>query len=119
MAILLPSLRLVREQARSIVCRANVRQLLYVWLMYKDGSDDKLVDGNTRIYPPATGKTSWVYLPPDWQTCGVERKKEYIKKGTLWRYIREIEVYRCPSDRRYQSTVHKLAYWCDGAENVS
>jgi prepilin-type N-terminal cleavage/methylation domain-containing protein/prepilin-type processing-associated H-X9-DG protein len=110
MAILLPALRLAREQARSIACRANVRQLLYAWLMYKDDNDDKLVDGDTRTYPTGGSSTSWVYLPPDWRTCGVERKKEYIKKGTLWRYVREIEVYRCPSDRRYKSTVHKLAY---------
>ncbi len=110
MAILMPALRAAREQARSIVCRSNVRTLLLAWLMYRDENDDKLVDGTTRNYPPATGRTSWAYLPPDWQTCGVERKKEYIKKGTLWPYVREIETYRCPSDRRHKSTAHKLAY---------
>ncbi|MCK4293660.1 MAG: prepilin-type N-terminal cleavage/methylation domain-containing protein [Planctomycetes bacterium] len=110
LAILLPALRLAREQAHSILCRSNVRTLTLAWLMYKDDHDDKLVDGHTRNYPPATGKTSWIYLPPDWGTCGPERKKEYIKKGTLWPYVKEIEVYRCPSDRRHKSARHKFAY---------
>ncbi|MFQ6036205.1 MAG: type II secretion system protein [Sedimentisphaerales bacterium] len=106
MAILMPSLRLAREQARSINCRSNVRNLTLAWLMYKDENDGKLVGG----VPQAENRSPWVFLPPSWQTAGVEQKKEYIKKGLLWPFVKNIEAYRCPSDRRPNSPYHKYAY---------
>ncbi len=106
MAILMPSLRVAREQARSIYCRSNVRNLTLAWLIYKDENDDELVGG----MPQSENQSPWVRLPPSWQTASVEQKKEYIKKGLLWPYVREIEVYRCRSDRRKNSPYHKNAY---------
>ena len=108
MAILMPSLRLVKEQARSISCRSNVRTLTLAWLIYKDDNDGNLVDGHPLAYSP--DRSSWVEQPPDWQTCGIERKKEYIKMGLLWPFVKKVEVYRCPSDRRKNSPYHKYAY---------
>ena len=103
MAILMPSLRMVREQARSISCRSNVRTLTLAWLMYKDENDGNLVRADS-------GQYSWAPLPPDWQTCSIEKKKEWLKKSPLWPYVKKIEVYRCPSDRRNKSPYHKYAY---------
>ncbi len=40
----------------------------------------------------------------------VEQKKEYIKRGTLWPYVKDIDIYRCPSDKRKNSPYHKFAY---------
>ena len=36
MAILMPSLRIAREQARGIICCSNIRTSTFAWLMYKD-----------------------------------------------------------------------------------
>jgi len=108
MAILMPSLRIAREQARSINCRSNVRTLTLAWLMYKNENDGKLVNGHPLAYSPE--RSSWVEQPPDWQTCGIERKKEYIKMGLLWPFVKKVDVYRCPSDRRNKSPYHKYAY---------
>jgi prepilin-type N-terminal cleavage/methylation domain-containing protein len=111
MAILMPSLRLAREQARSINCRTNVRTLTLGWLMYKDDNDAKLVAGYTP--PPADideKRPPWVVMPPSTGNSSVEEKKEYIKKGALWPYVKEIKVYRCPSDRRKNVFEHRYAY---------
>ena len=110
MAILMPSLQLAREQAGSIYCRSNIKTLTLAWLMYKDANDGKLVDGNTREYPPSGDNTSWVYIPPNWQNEGVEQKKDCIKKGLLWPYVKEIKAYHCPSDRRQKSQAHRDSY---------
>jgi len=40
MAILLPSLKKAKEQAKAIVCQANLRQWGLVWAMYVDENDD-------------------------------------------------------------------------------
>ncbi len=110
MAILMPSLRIAREQARSINCRSNVRTLTLAWLMYKDDNDAKLVAGHTP--PPGYDekRPPWVVMPPDTGNSSVEEKKEYIKQGVMWPYVNEIKVYRCPSDRRKNISYHKYAY---------
>jgi len=111
MAILMPSLRIAREQARSINCRSNVRTLTLAWLIYKDDNDAKLVAGYTP--PPADideKRPPWVVMPPSTGDSSVEEKKEYIKQGALWPYVKEIKVYRCPSDRRKNISYHRYAY---------
>jgi prepilin-type N-terminal cleavage/methylation domain-containing protein len=110
MSILMPSLNVTREQARSVQCRGNIRTLTLAWLMHKDKNDGSLVGGhpqeNTTVLVPAP----WVVMPPSPETAGIELKKEYIKKGILWPYVKKVEVYRCPSDRRKNSPYHKYAY---------
>ncbi|MHC4521011.1 MAG: type II secretion system protein [Planctomycetota bacterium] len=107
MAILMPSLKRAREQARSLHCRSNVRTLTLGWLMYKDENDSKLVRGNT---PGPGGTPAWVIVPQNPGSAPVEEKKEYIKQGLMWPYVKEIEVYRCPSDRRKNVPYHQYAY---------
>jgi prepilin-type N-terminal cleavage/methylation domain-containing protein len=106
MAILMPSLNVAREQARSLHCRGNIRTLTLGWLMYKDENDGKLPGG----FPERPEQSAWVQIPPGGADSSVEQKKEYIKRGTLWPYIKTVEVYRCPSDRRKNSPYHKYAY---------
>jgi len=103
MSILMPSLRLAREQARSIACRANVRTLVFAWLMYKDANDNRLPE-------PNTNSRSWVDVPPNPGSSTIEQKKEYIKRGTMWPYVEKVEVYRCQSDRRKKVPAHANAY---------
>jgi prepilin-type N-terminal cleavage/methylation domain-containing protein len=58
MAILMPALNAVKEQAASINCRSNVKQLTLAWIMYKDENDDKLVNGHTG----GPGSDTWVTM---------------------------------------------------------
>ena len=107
MAILMPSLKRAREQARSLHCRSNVRTLGMAWFMYKDENDGKLVSGQT---PGPTAVPGWVVVPPDAGAASLEAKKEYLKDGLLWPYVKEVDVYRCPSDRRKNSPHHQNAF---------
>ena len=111
MAILMPSLNVAREQARSLNCRGNVRTLTLAWLMYKDENDGKLVGG----HPQETGTNlvvpgPWVFLPPNPANASAELKQEYIKNGMLWPYVKDVDVYRCPSDKRKNNPYHKYAF---------
>ncbi len=111
MAILMPSLRIAREQARSINCRSNLKTLTLAWLIYKDENDAKLPNAQTP--EPGYDRTKlapWVVMPQNPGNSSVEEKKEYIKQGVMWPYVKEIKVYRCPSDRRKNSPYHQYAY---------
>jgi len=110
MAILMPSLRIAREQGRSIVCRSNVKTLTLAWLMYKDENDGKLCNAATPSGNYDETRGFWVVMPPSAGDSTVEEKKEYIKKGALWPYVKQIDAYRCPSDRRNKSVYHKYAF---------
>lgn len=106
MAILMPALSLARDQARRIHCIHNVKTLSMAWFMYKDDNDGRLVGG----MPQYEDQAPWVRLPPNWQTTGIEEKKKYIKKGLMWPYVKEINVYRCPSDQRKKVAHYKYAF---------
>ena len=110
MAILMPSLRIAREQARSINCRANIRTLTLAYLMYKDENDAKLPNARTPQYSAQSTNPGWVTMPPNPGSSSVEEKKEYIKRGAMWPYVNDIEVYRCPSDKRKNISYHQYAY---------
>jgi prepilin-type N-terminal cleavage/methylation domain-containing protein/prepilin-type processing-associated H-X9-DG protein len=92
MAIIMPSLRAVRDQAKRVHCVSNVKTLSLGWFMYKDDNDDELVPGHT-------DPGNWVLRPADGST--VEQKKQAIRDGLLYTYVgKAVEVYACPADQR-------------------
>jgi prepilin-type N-terminal cleavage/methylation domain-containing protein/prepilin-type processing-associated H-X9-DG protein len=98
MAILMPSLRLARDQAHAIRCVANIKSLTLCWLLYKDDYDAKMVGGHVG------GKQDnrvidWVDSPTG-TGDPIEIKQAAIKRGLLWSYVKEFDVYRCPGDQR-------------------
>ena len=58
MAILMPSLRLARDQAKRVHCVSNTKTLAMGWYMYMDENDQKLVPGHT-------GTNQWVDVPDE------------------------------------------------------
>ena len=91
MAILMPSLRAARDQAKRVHCVSNLKTLSLAWFMYKDENDDKLVGGHTTA-------GHWVLAPSG---DSVEQKKEAIRQGALFPYVNDtVDVYRCPADLR-------------------
>ena len=88
MGILMPALSRARDQAQTIACRSNLKNLALGWVMYVDDNEGNLVEG----------ETGWV----KWTGPGInflEREKKDIKDGDLWPYINDLGVYNCPADR--------------------
>jgi len=46
MSIMMPALGRVKEEARSVVCRSNLRQWGFVWEMAINDNDGRFIDGN-------------------------------------------------------------------------
>lgn len=90
-----PALMRVKNQAQGAVCVQNLRTLSLAWLLYKDDNDDHLVGGHVGRYAH-----DWVQGPTGAGTI-IERKKEGIRQGALFRYAGNVvEAYRCPADDR-------------------
>ncbi len=105
MAILMPSLRLAKDQAQRVHCVSNTKTLALAWFMYKDENDGKIVGGDTKVInDEISGKPT-----PPWvrgQTTGNwEQQKLDIRNGALYSYTGKSEkIYRCPGDRRKESS---------------
>lgn len=90
MAIMMPALQRVKEQAREIACRANLRQYGLAQAMYLDDHDDR--------YPYA-----WTSLVETEQpVAGYQRycrwhDPRYPADGPFWPYLKEDKVHLCPS----------------------
>ncbi len=117
MAILMPSLQRAKEQATRVHCVSNVKQLALGWLMYKDEYDGKIVPGHTGIRSKELddprdwrNQLQWVDEPPALDS-NWELKKAAIGRGLLFIYVgKKVELYRCPADRRHDSSALPVAY---------
>jgi prepilin-type N-terminal cleavage/methylation domain-containing protein/prepilin-type processing-associated H-X9-DG protein len=121
MGVLLPALNRAREQGKRAVCLNYQKQLTTSWMMYADDNGDKIVCGDAEEYGqfpdlPCTVATQ-TYLPGgvhynerpwvmrDWATppCwpgttpfGLAEKIDQIKRGALFRYVKDVKAYKCP-----------------------
>ena len=122
-AVLLPVVIVAREQARSTVCKSNMRQIMLAWTMYVN--DHQQATG----IPPTTGDTYpgvdavhrslLFYMDAKFGGIGVIR----YDKGALWRYLAPgavtargstapsatapppdvlYRVFNCPTDSQYK-----------------
>lgn len=104
MGILLPALRLAKDQAYGIICVSNLRSLARAWYLYKDDNDARIVGGHVGGTEPGY-LVDWVDSP---NTGGdpIEQKKEAIRRGLLWPYFNDVDVCRCPADQRKMRAPH-------------
>jgi len=115
LAIIMPALNKVKEQAAQIPCMVNMKTLAFGFYMYQEENAGKLLnaytwtadvkDSDAWVYPPTTmlptdphtGPGVDLYNPSE---CTVEREVNGIKRGKLWDYVEDKDVYHCPADKR-------------------
>jgi len=122
MAILMPALQRAREQGQRAACMSNLKQLALAWIMYADENDDKLVsaeagraEGTWRgAYAPLWVGETWAgnyvqggQLPEAEQIKG-------IQYGALWSYVRELDLYKCPTGYRGELLTYAMMISSNG-----
>ena len=103
MAILMPSLRLAKDQAQRIHCVSNTKSLALAWFMYKDENDGRIVGGTSWV---VKDEVSGKPIPPwvNGQGGNWERQKQDIRDGALFTFTgKSVNIYRCPADRRKET----------------
>jgi prepilin-type N-terminal cleavage/methylation domain-containing protein/prepilin-type processing-associated H-X9-DG protein len=106
LSILLPSLRKVKEMARTLVCQTRIKQLITAWHTYAVDYNDTMVVA----YPCDADNVSggeWTWTPTEVGTDNpvkgreptLEERQEGVKRGALFSYTPDEETYHCPSDR--------------------
>jgi prepilin-type N-terminal cleavage/methylation domain-containing protein/prepilin-type processing-associated H-X9-DG protein len=118
MAILLPALAKARSQTKRTVCLSRMHQLILAWLMYADQNDDLLVSGGQNLGQdhrhletnPWCGFDWWMAVQPDKE----EETIWEMKKGALWPYLREVDLYKCPEATRQMTRTYVVVESMNG-----
>jgi prepilin-type N-terminal cleavage/methylation domain-containing protein/prepilin-type processing-associated H-X9-DG protein len=113
MAVLMPALHRAREQGRRAACLSNLKQLTLAWIMYADDNDDRLVNGATGFsnqnlpWGDHTNELAWIdgYHPDD-----LEAAKLDIRNGALWPYVKNENIYRCPTGRKGEAFTYSIMF---------
>ena len=110
MAILMPALKLAREQGKRAVCLSNLKQLTLAWLVYSHDNEDCMVNGMGGIDRTSGGViTEKAWVGQCWVGGGGYERGEILPKadqiiaimeGALWPYCSNIKLYRCPTGYR-------------------
>ncbi len=122
LAIVMPTLHKVKEQAAQIPCLANMRSLAQGFYMYQDENRGALLSSFTWARTWANGPRpntleaafahdAWAYGPLSYGSSGtmndelsavasIEHEQNGIQEGKMWPYIENIGSYHCPADRR-------------------
>jgi prepilin-type N-terminal cleavage/methylation domain-containing protein/prepilin-type processing-associated H-X9-DG protein len=102
-ALLFPVLRSAKEQGQRAVCLSNLKQLTLAWIAYAEENDGKIVSVFSLDYKRRNGDIErqgqvegWIgpaFYFPESRSALIENPD----KGALWPYLKDVDVYRCPS----------------------
>ena len=99
-SILLPALGKARESARAVVCQSNQRQLMGAFLMFANEHQGSL-PGNywdsIHQQPKDPEKRDWLLGDNPNQGNQALQILDGPQKGTIFRYVKDPRVYRCPA----------------------
>ena len=99
-AILLPALRKAKEQANALKCQSNLRTLMQACLMFAADYKSHLPGNDSDYNNPDWWKRCPFIGPPQGATVpptAVLRMEAAPQNGTIWKYVRNRQVYLCPS----------------------
>ena len=125
-ALLIPVLRSAKEQGQRAVCLSNLKQLTMAWIAYAEQYDGKLVDGHAFGTHTRTRGTTKIIIEKGWAGNAFlpnnSRHRAVLlahpDKGPLWPYLRDIDIYRCPSGRWGHVLTYTIVVSANGRNNV-
>lgn len=113
MGILLPALTRVRKQAKSVVCRSNLRQVCMGAILYADNFDQLIPRGHGSdstiepwfiLFMPYLAQRA---IDDDYRSVKIFRCPSYPDKEQTLGYV--INGYRNPGDPRYERSSERIS----------
>ena len=106
-AVLFPVFAKAKESARQTQCLNNMAQLARAFISYTNDYDNWLPYSAPWDHPSPVNwvRTEGWYW---WQGKTEEQMNEVITGGSIYPYVRDTKVYRCPSDK--MAPIKHLSY---------
>lgn len=115
MGVLMPALQRAREQGKRASCMSNIRQLTFGWLFYADDNDDRLINGCTNRGGHNNNEPCWLYFNPNMTE---EQREQGVRDGTLFKYIKNINLYKCPTGVRGEVNTYGIVDAMNGYDAI-
>jgi prepilin-type processing-associated H-X9-DG protein len=117
-AIFIPVAGAARERGQRAVCLSNLRQLTLAWTAYADEHDGDLVMGCPGFDEGSAGGIRWrikgwvgsAFTFPESRSALIQDPD----KGALWRWIQDIDIYRCPRAGLDQAITYAIVAAANG-----
>ncbi len=90
-ALLLPALSRAKDQAHTVNCISNLKQLTICWTLYAGDNEDRLIEN--RLSSSIGWVAGYVRDLPD------ATNELLISQGRLFPYNRSLPIYKCPAAR--------------------
>jgi prepilin-type processing-associated H-X9-DG protein len=109
-----------RERSKKEICFANLRSLAAAWQIYSNDNKGKVPVGDVYYswnFPDSAGgpQPAWFewpdkrgIIPPEFPTKA--DWEHYIALGTLWKYVGDYNIYRCPSDTKNYYVTYSMSH---------
>ncbi len=134
LAILIPALNAVKQQATGAVCLSNLRGISMCWYLYAEDNDSKLCNGHvprdaqyanlpywltTTNFQGPYKDNAWFVNPPhaadgtytggtvNTFVCTLEDEERGIMTGVLAPYVGSEKPWHCPADKNYRAQVDR------------
>jgi len=109
LAILVPSLALVKRKGATVVCLVNTKNLSLGWFMYQEDNDSRIMSCNDNAVDENGNFVGWIGIPRDstgalmdiFQTSPPVTDEDEIRgieQGVLYEYMKSSGAYHCPMD---------------------
>jgi prepilin-type N-terminal cleavage/methylation domain-containing protein len=106
MAIMMPALQRVKEQARNSICRSNLKQYGLAARMYVDDYDGSLPYSFSWLYQDGGGGCRW-------HDASKNLDSHPTLGGCLWSYLKDQDIHLCPT---FNLVVKQMGcYRCKGS----
>jgi prepilin-type N-terminal cleavage/methylation domain-containing protein len=92
-AILLPALQRAKEQANAVKCQNNMKQLMTAFLVFAHDNKGHLPGNRANEGEREEWKRDFLYGGFPWSS----NFDKAPQSGTIWKYVRNYDIYRCPS----------------------
>lgn len=128
LAILMPSLKKVKEQAKMVVCKTNLHQWGLIFGMYTNDNNSKFMPGIDEDW--ATGKYSWIVslIPyhdtPEIRFCpNAKRTEAQGQSGpkAAWDMTPDVNAGQLTAlrDSLYKTGSYTVNWWVNSSDKVS
>jgi prepilin-type N-terminal cleavage/methylation domain-containing protein len=100
-SLLLPALSGAKARAQRISCMNNQRQLVLTWTMYAEDNENRLPENGYGLPETLDNQRLWVLGATHDQPQAFTNSQFVLnsKYASFADYLRNAQVYRCPSDR--------------------
>lgn len=110
LSIIVPSLKLVKQKAASIVCMTNAKNLSLGWFSYKEENNGSIMSARMDATDDQGAMVGWIGIPRTaaggtlsiTQTTPEVTDEDEIRGlevGRLWDYVKASDAYNCPADK--------------------